>query len=224
MLGDLPLLGWTAEAVRRSGLENPRCLLSTDDAEIAAIGKAVGLDVPFLRPPHLATDETGAVDVAIHALDWIKESSGKKPEYLMWLQPTSPFRAPEIIRQAFSTLVEEKLDAIIGVKHVSRSLGTLFYANDEGLLEPLERQATVITRRQAVRPMLTPNGAMYAVRSEILRSSNTFMPARCGKIVMNQIMSHDIDDPIDWDVAEALTSAGLTWRRRPTITVMSDYS
>lgn len=111
-------------------------------------------------------------------------------------------------------LVEKKLDAVIGVKHVNRSPGTLFYTNDEDLLEPLERQTTVLTRRQAVRPMVTPNGAMYSVRSAVLRSSNTFMPARCGKMVMDQIMSHDIDDPIDWGIAEALVSAGLTWRSR----------
>lgn len=222
-LGDLPLLGWTAEAVRNSGLDHPHCVLSTDDAEIAAIGTAVGLEAPFLRPAELATDQASAVDVALHALDWLETARGIRADYLMWLQPTSPFRPPALLAQAvqhlrddteLDTELDAKLDAVVGVKSIYRTLGTLFCADADGRLEPVQRQAAEITRRQEVRPLVTPNGALYLIRSTALREHASFFPPRSRGIVMDQIASHDIDDPTDWAIAEALVTAGLTWRTR----------
>jgi CMP-N,N'-diacetyllegionaminic acid synthase len=91
MLGDIPLLGWTAEAVKQSGLSEATCILSTDDEEIADIGRKIGMTVPFIRPSQLARDETTAFDVAIHALDWMTQATGTRPKSIMLLQPTSPF-------------------------------------------------------------------------------------------------------------------------------------
>lgn len=212
-LGDLPLLGWTAEAVRHAGLDTPHCVLSTDDAEIAAIGKAVGLEVPFLRPEALATDQAGAVDVAVHALDWLETTRGVRAEYVMWLQPTSPFRPPALLAQAVQHLLDDSdLDAVVGVKSIYRTLGTLFMADTDGRLAPVRRQAEEITRRQEVRPLVTPNGALYLIRGAALREQRSFFPPRSRGLVMDQIASHDIDDPTDWAIAEALVAAGLTWR------------
>ena len=214
-LGNLPLLGWTAEAVRQAGLENAQCLLSTDDPELAAIGASVGLDAPFLRPAELATDAAGAVDVALHALNWLEQSRGVRAEYLLWLQPTSPFRPPAALAQALQLLQETPaLDAVIGIKPIYRNLGTLFCQDDGGQLEPLARQAEEITRRQDVRPMFTPNGSLYLIRSTVLREQRSFFPPRSRGLVMDQIASLDIDDPTDWAMAEALVAGGLTWRDR----------
>lgn len=214
-LGDLPLLGWTAEAVRRSGLGNPHCVLSTDDAEIAAIGGSVGLEAPFLRPDELATDQAGAVGVALHALDWLESTHGIRADYLMWLQPTSPFRPPASLMHAVQHLRDDsELDAVVGVKSIYRTLGTLFLTDADGRLAPVQRQAEEITRRQEVRPLVTPNGALYLIRGTALREHGSFFPPRSRGIVMDQIASHDIDDPTDWAIAEALVAAGLTWRSR----------
>jgi len=214
-LGDLPLLGWTAAAVRQAELENAQCLLSTDDPELAAIGASVGLEAPFLRPAELATDIAGAVDVALHALSWLEQSRGVRAEYLLWLQPTSPFRPPAALAQALQLLEETPaLDAVIGIKPIYRSLGTLFCQADGDQLEPLARPAEEITRRQDVRPLFTPNGALYLIRSTVLREQRSFFPPRSRGLVMDQIASLDIDDPTDWAMAEALVAAGLTWRER----------
>src|SRR5688572_16813991 len=101
-LADLPRLGWTAEVVRAAGLAAALCVWSTDDPEIAAIGRSVGLGAPFLRPAELATDEATAESVAMHALDWVAAERGALPPAVMWLQPTSPFRTPSSLRSAVS--------------------------------------------------------------------------------------------------------------------------
>jgi CMP-N,N'-diacetyllegionaminic acid synthase len=211
-LGDIPLLGWTAEAVKRTGLDKAVCLLSTDDPEIADIGRSVGLDVPFLRPAEFATDTATAESVALHALDWLASARGHEVSSVMWLQPTSPFRSPDSIRQAVAMLADSSTTGVLGVKPIYRSLKTLFYLDDNMELTPLDEQSELIARRQDVKTFYTPNGALYLVRSRVLRDDRSFFPVGCRGIVMDQVASLDIDDSVDWEIAEAVAAARLTWR------------
>jgi len=212
ILGDIPLLGWTAEAVRKAGLDGPCCLLSTDDAEIAQIGHGVGLSVPFMRPANLADDEATAESVALHALDWLAAERGINPSAVMWLQPTSPFRDPQSLKKAVAMLESGACPGVIGVKPVYRTLKTLFYGNATMTLAPVDVAAETANRRQAVQPLYTPNGALYLVRTDVLRETSSFFPQGSSGIAMDQIASIDIDDPVDWAIAEAVAAAGLTWR------------
>jgi CMP-N,N'-diacetyllegionaminic acid synthase len=211
-LGQYPLLQWTSDAIDLSGLENYQCVLSTDDDEIAAIGKRIGLDVPFTRPTELANDTASAVDVIKHALEWFRRERNFHAECLMLLQPTSPFRPPHIIRDAYSMLQENATDAVIGVKPIHRNLSTLFYADENQNMTPVDENEKLITRRQDVRTLLTPNGAMYAIKSNILESQNTLFPTDSKGIRLDQIQSHDIDDHMDWTIATSYVNAELSWR------------
>mgnify|MGYP001603952495 CR=1 FL=1 len=213
-LGDIPLLGWTAHAIRAAGLDEAVCLLSTDDPEIAGIGRGVGLDVPFLRPPELATDGASAESVALHALDWLAVERSIHPSAVMLLQPTSPFRGPECIHDAVEIMSGHIVPGVLGVKPIQRSLRTLFHADENMRLEALDPNAELVVRRQDPRPIFTPNGALYLVPVQELRSSRSFFPQHCRAIVMDQISSLDIDDEHDWAIAEAVAAAGLSWRGR----------
>jgi len=212
ILGNYPLLKWTADAITLSGLENYQCILSTDDEEIAAIGEGIGLDVPFIRPAKLATDTSNAVDAINHATDWVGDNRDFHPKYLMVLQPTSPFRPPHIIYEAFALLAENRTDAVIGVKPLHRALGTLFYADKNNNMMPLKQQTRLVTRRQDVRTLYTPNGAMYVIKSNVLKIQKTFFPKNSQTIIMDQIQSHDIDDPMDWAMAAAYVNEKFSWR------------
>ncbi len=207
-------MDWTAQAIRAAGLDEAVCLLSTDDPEIADIGRGAGLDVPFMRPHELATDEASAESVALHALDWLAVERGIHADAVMWLQPTSPFRKPDALSTAVTTLSEGGCSGIIGVKPVFRSLKTFFNVNAQMELMPVDQSAESPNRRQALPPLFTPNGALYLVLTRALRSSLSFFPHGCRAIVMDQIASIDIDDPVDWDIACAIAAAGLTWRGR----------
>ncbi len=212
ILGNHSLLKWTADAITMSGLENYQCILSTDDEKIAAIGEGIGLDVPFVRPAELATDTANTVDAVNHTIEWVKNNRNFHPDYLMVLQPTSPFRPPHVIFEAFSLISENEVDAIIGVKPIHRALGTLFYTDPKNTMTPLEQQTTLNTRRQDVRTLYTPNGAMYVIKNDLLKAQKTFFPQNSKAIVMDQIQSHDIDDLVDWSIATAYVNAGLSWR------------
>ena len=214
-LGDYPLLKWTSDAVAQSGLTGFQCILSTDDNVIAGIGKEAGMDVPFTRPDLLSTDTASAVDVCCHALEWFAAERNFNATYLMLLQPTSPFRPPHVIREAYTMLCKDNTDAVIGVKSIHRSTSTLFHADEHFNMTPLDSEATLITRRQDTRTLYTPNGAMYAIKNETLLEQQTLFPVRKTGIILDQIQSHDIDDSTDWEIATALVNSGLSWRSVP---------
>ena len=89
-LAGRPLLAYTAEAARASGVID-RLVLSTDAADIAGAGRAAGLEVPFMRPAALAADDTPMLPVIRHAVDALA-AGGWQPEIVVLLQPTSPLR------------------------------------------------------------------------------------------------------------------------------------
>ena len=175
------------------------------------MGREVGMDVPFLRPTELASDEATALDVALHALNHHKAAFGTDPEWYLLLQPTSPLRPPSVLTQAWQRAQSTSADAILGVKVLYRSLATLYHANEEGELVPLERNHAE-TRRQEVRPLLTPNGALYLIRSAVLRREQTFVPKGTVAFQMDAMVSIDIDDSSDWTVAESVVANGASWR------------
>src|SRR6185312_12148312 len=89
-LAGKPLLAWTADAAL-AARRLTRTVLSTDDVEIAELGRTLGLDVPFLRPAELAADATPMLPVMRHAADWFAARGGTV-EAVVLLQPTSPLR------------------------------------------------------------------------------------------------------------------------------------
>lgn len=209
-LGGWPLLAWSAAAVRAAGLGDARCILSTDDAEIAELGRRHGLEVPFLRPAQYATDTSSMVDVASHALQWL-DGQGHTASYVLMLLPTHPFRSPVQLREALDIFRDPAVDGVMSVMPIHRSPGTLFYADSNMHLTPLG-EAVQAERRQDVRPLYTPSGCFFYARAAALREQWTFYTCCVRAVVTDPITSFDLDTPMEWSMAEAITAAGLTWR------------
>ena len=207
LLDGKPLIVWTAQAIQNANLSNYIAILSTDSDRYAKVGRDAGLHVPFIRPVECSNDTASALAVVEHALHWFKGEYYYLPEQVMWLQPTSPFRSSAIIEQALAMMAERQADGVIGCKEIHRDLTTLFRTRD-GFLTALGEDR-VQTRRQDVEPLLTPNGAMYLCKTSVLQEKQSFYSERTLPLVMDAIMSLDIDTPTDWAMAEALVTAGL---------------
>jgi N-acylneuraminate cytidylyltransferase/CMP-N,N'-diacetyllegionaminic acid synthase len=131
----------------------------------------------------------------------------------MWLQPTSPFRSSAIIEQALELMERQQADGVIGCKEIHRDLTTLFGSNN-GFLRPLCDDKNTQTSRQEIEPLLTPNGAMYLCKTAVLRKKKSFYSERTVPLVMDSIMSLDIDTLTDWAMAEAFVKAKLVELRK----------
>ncbi|MCQ8102838.1 acylneuraminate cytidylyltransferase family protein [Methylomonas sp. SURF-2] len=208
LLGGKPLLAWTAEALKAADLDDCLAILSTDSEVYADIGHQAGLMVPFLRPGVLASDTASSLGMIEHALGWYDSVYACPPLQVMLLQPTSPFRSAAIIRQAVSMLAEQQVEAVIGCKELQRDLTTLF-RRESGFLQPIDSRRSTQTSRQQIEPLLTPNGAMYLVKTRALLEEKSFYPRKTLPLVMNSIQSLDIDTEEDWAMAEAFIKQGL---------------
>lgn len=207
-LGGKPLIAWTAQAIQAAQLDNSLAILSTDTPHYAAVGRAVGLDAPFIRPAAYAQDNTSTLAVTEHAVQWFKQEYGYLPEQVMVLQPTSPFRSADIITEALDMMQNLQVDSVIGCKEIHRDLTTLFTL-DQAFLRPLDTVKATQSCRQDCAPLLTPNGAMYVCSTAVLQEFKSVYAERTVPLVMDAIMSLDIDTLTDWAMAEALVQAGL---------------
>lgn len=101
-----PLVAYSIEAAKRCPLID-RVILSTDDSEIADVGRRYGAEVPFLRPAELATDQTTTESVLAHAVQWLGDHEKYHPEIAVFLQPTDIFRKQWMLETVIRKLLDD---------------------------------------------------------------------------------------------------------------------
>lgn len=207
LLGGVPLLGWTARVIRSSGVA-ARAVLSTDDPAIVEVGRAEGLETPFLRPTELAGDRTDMVDVVEHAVTWLESREGWRSDAIMVLQPTCPFRQPARLPEALALLAAPATEGVVGVARLDRTPALLYRQGDNGFLAALAPWDAA-TLRQEASPTFTPNGTLYLTTRESLRRHRRLFPPRLRAMPTTALEGLDIDTPEDWELAEAVVAAGL---------------
>jgi CMP-N,N'-diacetyllegionaminic acid synthase len=201
-LGGRPLLAWTADAARRCSVLD-RVVLSTDDDLIAQAGLACGLEVPFRRPASLAADDTPMVQVLQHALDWVVAEGGMRPDIVVLLQPTSPFRGVDDIARTVAALRSADADAAVTVELVPHrySPESLMVADADGILRGWASPLGSVGRRQAKERVFARNGpAVLAVRASVLEGGSLYGDKTVG-VEMPPASGIDIDT--DWDLRVA---------------------
>lgn len=200
-----PLLAWTAEAARGSRLD--RAVLSTDDEGIARAGRACGLEVPFMRPPELAKDDTPGIDVVIHAVGRLLDA-GYRADAVMLLQPTSPLRRAGHIDRAIALLEgRPEADSLVSVVRAPHNMipETLMRLGPDGWLEPVVPWDERKNLRQSKPAYFARNGAaIYLVRTECLMGRKSLYGDRILPLEMGKEESLDIDDLLDFEFCEYL--------------------
>lgn len=207
-LNGKPLILYTIETARQLVKGEDICV-STDSPEIIAVVKGAGLEAPFVRPAHLATDTANSRDVINHALSYYK-SLGKHYEKLILLQPTSPFRLASDVTNMLDLLTAD-VDMVVSVRQVHDSpFYNLFQENKDGFLSPL--LATHFSRRQEAPKVYAYNGSVYVLNSKSIKEKNFSEFDRVIKYEMDEIRSIDIDTPFDWKIAEMIAETNLVGR------------
>jgi CMP-N,N'-diacetyllegionaminic acid synthase len=201
VLGGLTLIERTARAAAASGIVT-RVVLSTDSPRIAEEGARAGMDVPFLRPPELAQDDTPMLPVIEHAVAALEEG-GWRPDIIALLQPTSPLRRPEHIRSAVDLLQGSGADSVVTVVELPRHLSPDYVMRiDEGRLVPFLPDGARITRRQDARPAYVRDGTAYVFWRRTLADTGSIYGRVCLPLVVPAHESLTLDSPEDWTEAE----------------------
>lgn len=203
LLGDRPLVAWTFEAARQSGVLTRICL-STDDEPLRALAREHGVDAPFLRPAELASDSASSIDVVLHALAHYASHS-QHFDAVVLLQPTSPFRTADTIRRAVAQFQSTGGDRDgIGVSRADPPPEWTFKESG-GWLQPLVSWDAFTQRSQDLTPSWRINGCIYVHAVERLQRLRRFVHERCAPVfIHHEHEALDIDTQADWDQAEAL--------------------
>lgn len=182
-----------------------RVLLSTDDLQIAADGRAAGALVPFIRPADLSGDQASSVDVLLHAVaELAKLFAEEKPAAVALLQVTSPLLSASQIAAAVETFVDGGFNSLSSMVAVEQYPEWMFRVAENYLAIP-ESQAGIVCPTDRIPARYIENGAIYLVRYEWLAEHHSLYDfARHGCYAMPAEDSVDIDTRSDWDYAEFL--------------------
>ena len=185
-----------------------RVIVSTDDAEIAAVAREYGAEVPFRRPDELAQDTTPDLPVFTHALAWLETHEGYRPDLVVQLRPTTPVRPPDLVDSAVRLLLEHpEADSVRGVVPSGQNPYKMWRIAEDGHMVPLLEVPGIAEPYNAPRQSLPPTywqtGHIDVIRPRVLAagsmSGRVVLP-----VVLDPIYTVDLDTPLDWMWAEWL--------------------
>lgn len=208
-LAGRPLLAYTCEAALNCK-QLSRVVLSTDDEEIASVGRQLGIEVPFIRPQELAQDNTPSFAVAEHAIEWLRHD-GWEPDLLVLLQPTSPLRRACHIDESLSLLESSGADTVVSVVQVPHRFNPYSLMRlENGALRDFSPEPVSFDRynRQNLPRLYARNGpAILASRVPVMLSNRSFYGPKVAGYEMSEEDSLDIDGHFDLELAELLLSS-----------------
>lgn len=198
VLNGKPLIHYSIEVAQQI-FNNEDICVSTDSDKYIKIAEKTGLRIPFVRPENLSTDNATTQDVLLHCLDFY-EQKGVFYDYILLLQPTSPFREKKHLEDILMENNED-CDMIVSVKETdSNPYYVLLEENEEGYLKKLMKGE--FTRRQDCPKVYEYNGSMYLIRVSSMKEKLISSFTKIKKYEMHSKYSLDIDNQLDFDFAE----------------------
>ncbi|MEF3021846.1 acylneuraminate cytidylyltransferase family protein [Vibrio mimicus] len=196
-LADKPLIGWSIEAAQKSKYVD-EIFVSTDDQEIVDVASEFGIHVPELRPIELASDTASSSDVLIYTLKKFAQQSN----IVILLQPTSPLRAAEHIDEGLELFIAKDAFSVVSVTPCEHSpLWANTLPDDASMGDFIRPEA--LQRSQDLSQFYRLNGALYIFdTSQLLEFGHICYTSRSYAYVMDNRISFDIDQQLDFELAE----------------------
>ena len=203
-----PLIAYNIEQARQALLVN-RVVVSTDDPEIGAVSRQYGAEVVW-RPAEISGDTAPSEEALLHTLEHLRQSEGYQPDLLAFLQCTSPLTLAEDIDGAIQTLLDAEADTALAVIPFHYFIWKI---NETGSAAGVNHDKRVRPLRQQRQPQYLESGAVYVMRVPgFLQARHRFF----GKTVLYEMPPErrlEIDDPVDFKVAETLMRSQAEQRK-----------
>ncbi len=222
-----PLIAYSIAAGLQSKMVT-RIIVSTDDEEIAEVARRYGAEVPFLRPAELAQDRTTDLPVFQHALRWLEEHEGYRPEVVVQLRPTSPVRPADCVDSAVRLLLATpEADSVRGVVEAGQNPHKMWRVDSaSGRMTPLLSVPGVAepynAPRQSLPPVYWQTGHVDAVRPSAILEKGSMSGDYVLALRLDPRYTVDLDSLADWEHAEWMVEKGgleMVW---PKETMASD--
>lgn len=201
-----PLIAYSIQQALASKLIN-RVVVSTDDQEIAEVARGWGAEVPFLRPDWCAQDDSPDIDVFRHALTWLEEREGYRPEVVVHLRPPGPVRQVKHIDEAIELLLcHPEADAVRSVSVARQTPYKMWHVTAEGYLNPVLQIAEMpdcqSLPRQRLPLVYWQNGYVDVIRPRAILDKHA-MWGNCALPYVVEENVFEVDYPEDIPAVEA---------------------
>jgi len=203
-----PLLAFTVESSKQAK-RLTRTILTTEDNEIAEVGRELGVDVPFLRPAELAKDDTPTFDVVLHAVNEL-ESQGEFYDSVCLLQPTNPLRRAADIDGCIELLETSGADSVISVLPVPDTYNPkwVYWRNAKGEMALSTGEKSPVARRQDLPSAFHRDGSIYVTRRNVLYDYQNLYGEKVLGYELDPQRCVNIDTNEDWALAERMLNTG----------------
>lgn len=201
----IPLIAHTIKQALNLSLID-KIVVSTDSEEIASIAKAYGAEVPFKRPQSLADDESPKLPVIKHALRYCIDELGYHPDYVVDLDPTSPLRSVDDIRDCLNFIINDSdCDSLVtGYRSNKNPYFNMVEVNSDGFVHLSKESNTHITSRQTAPVVYSMNASIYVWKTGILLQQSHILSGKVKFFEMPQERSVDIDSELDFKLVELI--------------------
>lgn len=194
-----PLIAWTIESACTATLVD-RLIVSTDDRQIAQVSHEFGAEI-MIRPAEISGDFASSESALLHVVRTLNDQEGYRPDIVTFLQCTSPLTTPEDIDGTVRVVLEGGSDSAVTMTPFHYFI---WREDNQGQMIGVNHQATDRPMRQEREAQFLEVGAVYAMRAAgFLRSRFRFF-GRIGRYIIPPIRTFEIDEPEDWELAEAL--------------------
>lgn len=211
LLNGHPAIAYSIAPALQSGVFEA-VIVSTDCEDIAAIARHYGAEVPFLRPEQFASDTSPDIEWLEYTLAELGRR-GRSWDCFSLLRPTSPFRTAETIRRAWGRfLAQPGADSLRAIEKCTQHPGKMWVIRGEHMLPlmPFENGGRPwhSTPYQALPPVYVQNASLEIAWSRVVLEGRTIAGDVLVPFITEGFEGFDINDPVDWMVAERLLSEG----------------
>lgn len=194
-----PIIAYSIEAAISSNLFD-EIMVSTDDAEIREIAIKYGANVPFLRSEQTSGDFSSTKDVLIEVLEEYKKI-GSNFTYMCCIYPTAPFITATKLKAAMNMLCTSKLDSVVPVVPFSYPPQRGFLMDNDANIR-FQYHDYKLSRSQDLETIYHDCGQFYCVNVKRFIETEELIMPNTKAVVMNELEMQDIDNDIDWKLAE----------------------
>ena len=193
-----PIIAYSIEAALNSKLFD-EVMVSTDDLEIAALAKKYGASVPFMRSDKTANDFATTFDVIYEVLKEY-ELLYKKFDFSCCIYPCAPFITKEKLVDSFQILQKNSFDSVFPVIPFSFPIQRALKKKEQKVIFFYPEFS--LTRSQDLEKSYHDAGQFYWLNTKICMEKKEILTDNSGSIVLTELEGQDIDNEIDWKLAE----------------------
>lgn len=184
-------------------------VVSSDDKEILDIARAIGGDeVVLKRPKRLAQDQSLSIDAIQHAVVDREKKYNITYDYVVLIQPTTPFILPEDIDTCIKTVITKRADTVVSVYEVNDSHPVKMKKIDAKgrLVHYVDSISETVFRRQDLPSVYKRNGGIYVNTRKMIMEKNSYHGTLgvCYPYIMPTLRSVDINDMVDFYLCEVV--------------------